>query len=310
MPSHTWIVDDQFHAESRAVMYAVKEIVASAKSAFQDILIADLVDFGRALFLDGSPQSSALDEAIYHEAMVHPALVAHPAPKRIFVAGGGEGATLREVLRHPTVQHVVMVDIDPVMISMAKQHLATWHQGAFEDPRVQLINEDARQYLANSSQTFDCILSDVAEPLVGSPAALLFTQEFFALAKARLAPGGTFALQAEGADICDYANHVSIVKTLRTVFSTVLPYQVSIPFFSSAWGFVVASDASLEQRLNASSIPQILIERRCTNLRFYDAESHQHMFAQPRFLRQASEDGTVGMIIRDDHILEVQFQPI
>ena len=309
MPSHTWVIDDQFHDESRAVMYAVKEIVVSAKSAFQEILIADLVDFGRALFLDGSPQSSALDEAIYHEALVHPALVANPAPQRVFVAGGGEGATLREVLRHPTVQQVVMVDIDPMMISMAKQHLSAWHQGAFEDSRVQVINEDARQYLANSSQTFDCILSDVAEPLAGSPAALLFTQEFFALAKARLAPGGTFALQAEAADICDFANHVSIVKTLRTVFARVLPYQVSIPFFSSAWGFVVAGDAPLEQRLNASSISQVLSDRGCENLRFYDAESHQHMFALPRFLRQAFEDAAVGMVIRDDQLLVGQFQP-
>jgi spermidine synthase len=307
MASHHWFIDDQFHNRSRAVMFAVKDIVASTRSAYQEILIADLEDFGRALFLDGCPQSSALDEGIYHEAMVHPALVACPAPKRVFVAGGGEGATVREVLRHPTVQQVIMVDIDPLMISLARQHLSTWHQGAFDDPRVQVIHEDARQYLASTPQTFDCILSDVAEPLADSPAAILFTQEFFALARSRLAPGGVFALQAEAADICDYVNHISIVKTLNTVFPTVLPYQVSIPFFSSAWGFAVAGEPSLAGRLQPSAVAQTLSERQCAHLSFYDAESHAHMFAQARFLRQALADPAVGGLLRDDHALVVEF---
>jgi spermidine synthase len=308
MASHHWFIDDQFHNKSRAVMFAVKAIVASARSDYQEILIADLEDFGRALFLDGSPQSSALDEGIYHEALVHPALVACPAPQRVFVAGGGEGATVREILRHPTVQQVIMVDIDPLMISLARQHLSTWHQGAFDDPRVQVICEDARQYLANTVQTFDCIVSDVAEPLADSPAALLFTQEFFALARSRLAPGGTFALQAEAADVCDYVNHISLVKTLRTVFPTTLPYQVSIPFFSSAWGFVVAGETGLAERLQPSVVAQTLIERQCAHLSFYDAESHQHMFSQSRFLRQALADPAVGGILRDDHVLVIEFE--
>ncbi len=88
-------------------------------------------------FLDGVPQSSELDEYVYHEALVHPCLLASTIAKNIFIAGGGEGAVLREVLRHNTVEHVTMVDIDSQVIELSRRYLAKWHQGKFDDPRAE-----------------------------------------------------------------------------------------------------------------------------------------------------------------------------
>jgi spermidine synthase len=305
MCAYHWVIDNHFKHESRAIQYQVRQVVASARSDFQDIFIVDLVDFGRALLLDGDPQSSELDEGVYHEALVQPAMLACPKPRNVFIAGGGEGATLRETLRYATVERVMMVDIDPVMVSLARQHLFAWHRGAFEDPRAQVLHEDARAYLAHTSEKFDCILVDVADPLEGSPAALLYTQEFYAICRDHLTPGGTLALQAEPADSCDFGAHISVVKTVRQCFGSVLPYSASVPFFGSNWGFVLASDQDLNSRLTPEAIEQALRERKVQGLRYYDTETHRHMFALPRFVRQALEDPAQGMIIRDDHLLVV-----
>ncbi|HEY7416431.1 MAG TPA: hypothetical protein VH593_14655, partial [Ktedonobacteraceae bacterium] len=153
MRAHNWVIE--FRAGGRSNMFHVTDVVASIRSPFQEILIADIEGHDRALFLDGIPQSSQADEFIYHEALVHPPLVVHKRPERVFVAGGAEGATVREILKHATVKRVVMVDIDDVLVDLAKEHLTAWHQGVYEDPRVQLICGDARKYLAETSETFD-----------------------------------------------------------------------------------------------------------------------------------------------------------
>lgn len=304
MQAHNWMID--FRGDSRANMYRVLKTVAAKTSQFQEILIVDTLGFGRALFLDGIPQSASSDEYIYHEALVHPALAAHSRPKKVFIAGGGEGAVLREVLKHNTVERVVMVDIDDVMVDFAKQYLGEWHLGAFEDKRVQLVNDDARAYLSGTQEMFDCILLDATDPLEGGPAALLFTTEFFTLAKSHLNAGGTFGMQAETTDSGTYTAHISIIKTLRHCFNTVFSYGTSISFYGLTWGFVVASDQAIEHRFSPLTLAQTLRERNCSDLKFYDTESHLHMFSLPKYLRDAIENPSVGMIIRDDQLLVVE----
>lgn len=305
MQAQNWVID--FRGEGRANMYRVAHTVMAATSRYQELLIVDTFGFGRALFIDGVPQSATSDEYIYHEALVHPALVAHHAPKSVFIVGGGEGAVLREVLKCNTVERVVMVDIDEMMVDLAKTHLSEWHQGAFEDTRVQLVIDDARTYLAGTQETFDCILVDVPDPVAGSPAALLFTTEFCALSKSRLNEGGTFAMQAETTDHGAYTAHVSIIKTLQQSFNVVLPYQTTIPFYGLPWGFAVASDQRIQERFATITLEQTLHERHCSDLKFYDAESHLHMFSLPKHLRKAIADPNTGTLIRDDQILVLKW---
>ncbi|MDP6783722.1 MAG: spermidine synthase, partial [Dehalococcoidia bacterium] len=126
----------------------VEAALYRGRSAYQSIEVLELAEFGRSLILDGKTQSTEEDEFVYHEALVHPALVAHHSPRRVFIAGGGEGATLREVLRHRTVRQAVMVDIDREVVEICRRLLPKHHQGSFEDPRTQLLFEDAYNYLA------------------------------------------------------------------------------------------------------------------------------------------------------------------
>jgi len=201
--------------------YSIERELVSRRTRFQQLEICDTRTFGRALFLDDKIQSAESDEHIYHETLVHPALIAHPAPRSVYIAGGGEGATLREALRHPSVERAVMVDIDGEAIDFVKEHMVAWHQGAFDDPRTELVIGDARERLARREETFDAIVVDVTDPVAGGPSYLLFTEEFYRLAAARLKPGGLLSVQAESMAMPLIAGHAAVVRTLGRVFPVV-----------------------------------------------------------------------------------------
>ena len=139
-PAGDWFLDQ----ESPGDLVAVKkeEVAAAGQTSFQsyEIFVSSL--WGKALILDGRLQSAEVDEFVYHEALVHPVMVAHPEPRRGLILGGGEGATLREVLRHPPVTQAVMVDIDEELVNICRQLLPTFHRGALDDPRATLIFTD------------------------------------------------------------------------------------------------------------------------------------------------------------------------
>src|SRR5690348_6876764 len=109
--------------------HKLAKIVKSVRTPFQRAVLADSYSFGRCLILDGEMQSAQADEFIYHECLVHPAMTLHAKPRDILVLGGGEGATVREILRYPSVRHVTMVDIDAQVIAFAKKYLGSWHRG-------------------------------------------------------------------------------------------------------------------------------------------------------------------------------------
>ena len=119
-------------------LHSIKQVIYSGKTKFQSIDIVDTGSFGISLVLDGKIQSSEQDEFIYHEALVHPAMLSHSNPERVFIAGGGEGATLHEVLTHNTVRRVAMVDIDKEVVDICRRFLATFHRGSFNDPRAEI----------------------------------------------------------------------------------------------------------------------------------------------------------------------------
>ena len=267
-------------------LYSVKQTLVSKRTPFQSLDICDTVAFGRALFLDGKPQSAERDEHIYHEALVQPALIAHPNPRSVYIAGGGEGATLREVLRHPSVERVVMVDIDGDAVEFARLHMQSWHKGGFDDPRSEVVIDDARAYLQRSNEKFDAIIVDVTDPISGGPSYLLFTQEFYQLALDRLNPGGIMAVQGESASPVLLTGHVAIKATMQSVFAHVHDYSAFIPFFGEPWGFVVASQDPLIESLTAAEIDRRLKARAiCGD--FYDGETHIGIFSRPRAVRKA-----------------------
>lgn len=267
--------------------YEVDRVVVRRQTPFQSVEILDTVAFGRALFLDNDIQSAAADEFIYHEALVHPAMVAHPTPRRVFIAGGGEGATLREVLRHNTVERVVMVDIDPDVVALCREYMPEWPAGAFDDPRVELIHADARAYLQDHPDLYDCIIVDITAPFDGGPSYLLFTQEFYTLVRERLAPDGLVVTQAESSRFDDISKFCAIAHTLGQVFPTTRVYEAYLPSFAEPWGFALGTKGPDPAALDKAAVDAVLAQRGCDGLRYYDGETHQGLFATPRYIREA-----------------------
>jgi spermidine synthase len=222
--------------------YRLKSVIYYGKTAFQNVLIADTYNYGRALMLDGAIQSAEDDEAVYHELLVQPAMLRHPEPRDVLIIGGGEGATLREVLVHSSVKSATMVDLDREVVELCREHLTGWHMGAFDDPRARMVFDDGRKFVADADSRYDVVIIDVVDMLDNGPAQSLYTRQFYELLHRRLRPGGIVVVQAlEFSFLVDKA-HAALARTLRTVFPEVHSYRVHVPSFLSCWGFLVASD--------------------------------------------------------------------
>jgi spermidine synthase len=270
--------------------YRVRGTLYTGQTRYQSMQVIDTHEFGRCLVLDGKLQSSQRDEFIYHEALVHPALITHSQPSTVFIAGGGEGATLREVLAHRSVKKAVMVDIDEEAVDVCRRFLPSLHQGCFDDPRVELLHLDARKYLSESEQKFDAIVMDITDPVEGGPSSMLYTREFYGIVAERLAPGGVLAVQSGPCNLHDMAVFTAISSTLREVFPKVFPYTASVPSFGGAWGFMLAAKDLDPLALSAGEIDSRLSVRVGQELRFYDGTTHQGMFRLPRYLRYAMRE--------------------
>jgi len=281
---HKWFSD--YISPDLTVLHSIKERIYSGRTKFQSIEILSTGSFGVCLILDGKIQSSEVDEFIYHEALVHPAMLTHPRPERVFIAGGGEGATLREVLAHKTVKRAVMVDIDEEVVSLCRRLLPSWHQKAFDDPRVELHFVDARKYLEESTEKFDVIIIDLVDPLEHGPARLLYTREFYQIVEQKLGPAGIMSVQAESAEWTSLDNFTAITSTLRNVFPIAHPYQVHVPSFLGLWGFVAASQSLDPCELTPEEIDNRISTRISKKLKSYDGLTHQAMFTIPKHIRQ------------------------
>ncbi|MEI6512142.1 MAG: polyamine aminopropyltransferase [bacterium] len=285
------------HTEAVQFVYSIDSVLFQGVTPFQHVNIVEVPRFGKSLFLDHKIQSSQLDEFIFHESMVHPAMITHPEPKKVAIAGGGEGASLRDALRHKSVQAATMVDIDEKFVDIAKEHLPEWHQGSFQDPRSTLIYADARRWLQSNTDKFDVILSDLTDPLEAGPAVYLFTKDFYSLAFDALNDDGILAIQAGCANNNSPYLFVSLIKTLREVFPFVRPYWAFVTTFLMPWGFILASKKHDPLELSQSDIAHRLSERGITNTRYYSPVMHHGMFALPPYI----EDGVkeYGRVLTD-----------
>lgn len=269
-----------------ATMLQVRQVLYSGSTAYQKVEVLESNLFGRSLVLDGKTQSTERDEHIYHEALVHPAMLLHPDPRSVFIGGGGEGATLREVLAHNSVATVSMLDLDGEVVDLCRELLPRHHQGSFDDPRVNLIHEDARGFLLEGEETYDVMIMDLVDPLEAGTAYLLYTEEFYRIVKSKLNPGGIMVTQSGPAGLLSYQECFTTIRnTLSGIFATAISAQVHVPAFQTLWSFTLASDSPLSFPED-DQVDAMLKERIAKPLRFYDSESHRHMFALPKFLRE------------------------
>jgi len=281
--SGKWYLETVF--PDLAIMLQVRQVLYSGKTEYQSVEVLESETFGRSLILDGKTQSTERDEHIYHETLVHPAMLMHPGPRTVFIGGGGEGGTLREVLAHNSVVRVTMLDIDREVVELCRRYLPQHHQGSFEDPRVTLAHEDAREYLSGTEDTFDVMIMDLVDPMEGGTAFLLYTEEYYQIAKSKLNPGGILVTQSGPAGLLSYQEcFTTIYNTLGSIFKYPAPFQVHVPSFQTLWGFTLASDSPLPSS-SESQVDALAAKRIVKSLKYYDGESHLSMFALPKFLR-------------------------
>ena len=286
-----WYVE-QF-APTEAHHHAIEETYYAGRTAFQHVAVLRTAVFGKMLVLDGDTQSSQADERIYHETLVHPALAALDRRDEILILGGGEGATLREVLRRPDVRRATMVDIDGEVVDLARRYLPEWAAGAFDDSRARVVIGDALAFLRDDDGTYDAVISDLTEPLPDSPSNPLFCDAVFLDIKKRLAPGGVYVLQASTAGFHNMALHAKMARSLRRHFAHVRSFYAHVPAFDNDWAFLACSDAVDVGALSSERIDAYVGGLRGENY-FYDAETHRRIFSLPLYLRrELARDGDV-----------------
>lgn len=226
----TTLAEDKFYQD---------RIVLAESSPWQRIVVTQGRS-GMRLFLNGNLQFAQADEYRYHEALVHPAMAAHGAPRKVAVLGGGDGMAVREVLRHPQVESVTLVELDPNMTRLFGSHpaLVQLNEGALRSPKVKVVNADAFKWLEDIRETFDVIIVDFPDPTNFS-VGKLYTNSFYALLEQRLAASG-YAVVQTTSPLVARQSFWTVVTTLESVGLAATPYHAHVPSFGE-WGFVIAS---------------------------------------------------------------------
>lgn len=263
----SWIEDrtGKFYIRIEAERHLV-----SRRSAYQQIDVYQTEQFGNVLVLDSHIQTTESDEFFYHEMLVHPAMYAHRSPRKVLIVGGGDGGALEEVLKHKP-ELAVMVEIDPMVVEVSREHLAGINRGSFDAPNARVLFEDAFTFLQETTEEFDVIIVDCPDP-VGA-AEVLYTSDFYTLVRKRLRPEGIVAVQTES-PIMQMAIHQRALAAIAGAFEHVAVYLGTVPIYPcSIWSFALASLVPDGHRQARNA--------KLTDLRYYQPEQHDHYFALP-----------------------------
>ncbi|MDD3420479.1 MAG: polyamine aminopropyltransferase [Candidatus Gastranaerophilales bacterium] len=271
---YTELHDDQFGITMRA-----KNVLYRGKSDFQEIDIIDTEFFGKVLLLDGLVMTTEKDEVFYHEMIVHIPMLSHPEPKDILVIGGGDGGTIREVLRHPSVKRAVLCEIDGEVIEVCKKYMPQL-AGKLDDPRVDIQVRDGIEYIANSKNEFDVILIDSTDPM--GPGEGLFTEEFYKNVNAALKQGGIMVCQSES-PFADQKEIKMMQPLLKKAFPIVKTYVGPMPTYPGgywSWTFCSNTVKPLE------FIDEARADEITKGSKIYNKEVHKAAFALPNFVKE------------------------
>lgn len=258
----------------------VKEVLFSQQSLFQKIEIIDSDStLGKILTLDGLMMTTEGDEHFYHEMIAHIPMMSHKCPKSVLVIGGGDGGTVREVLKHDTVEKVVLCEIDGMVIDTCRKYLPTI-AGKLDDPRVEVLVQDAIEYVKTKEDEFDIVLIDSTDPM--GPGEGLFTEEFYTNVKKSLKKGGIVSAQSES-PVVNKEEIKKMYTLLKKVFPITSTYTSPIPTYPGgywAWAFCSEEVKPLSY----------IDEKRCKEItktcKIYNKEYHMARFALPNFLKE------------------------
>ncbi len=262
-------------------------LVEASKTRFQDLEIHETPQFGKLFRLDGCFMTSEREEFVYHETLIHPALAALSAPKRVLIIGGGDGGAAEEALKHPSLDQVVMVELDEKVVEIAKQHFGAIHRGAFVHPKLKLLIDDGLKYLAETKEKFDHVALDLPDPI--GPATALYEESFFRDCKRSLAPGGVLTLHM-GSPWSRPDRVRMLYGRLAKMFKIARPYTMFIPLYGCLWSMCACSDSTDVASVGATEIDARVSARGVTHLQYYNGATHQALFALPNFVRDLTVD--------------------
>jgi len=275
--------------------YTIKETLYRCRTRFQDLEIVSTPELGRVLLLDRITQVAEKGEFQYHEPMVHPALACHPAPSRVMVIGGGDGCTLREVLKYHTVDAIDFVDLDGEVVDCARKYLSDLNENAFDAPRVHLHITDGREFVKETASTYDIIIMDMTDPF--GPSRYLYTREFFRHVKdAFKDEHGIFVMHSES-PISRPDAFACIQKTLCSVFHHVQPLYTYIQMYGVLWSVSLASDSTAIRSVNARQIDSRMVERGVTGLKAVNGATVEAMRVAYPYIDEIRQNR--GRIITD-----------
>jgi len=249
------------------------------QSEFQKVEIFESKAFGNVLTLDGLMMTTEKDEFFYHEMISHVPLCSHINPQNVLVIGGGDGGTVREVIKHATVKQVTLCEIDGLVIKASKEFLPTI-AGKLDDERVSVRVEDAIEFIKDKKGEYDVVLIDSTDPM--GPGEGLFTEEFYTNVKESLKPGGIVCAQSES----PFANQKEIQKIyplLRKVFNYVAPFCGPIPTYPGGyWSWAFCSE-TVEPNGEIDTARAMQVGQEC---KLYNKELHRAVFAVPNFVKE------------------------
>ncbi|UCF88313.1 MAG: polyamine aminopropyltransferase [bacterium] len=266
------------HTPHAGITMEVRKSIYHGESKFQTLDILDTFEFGRMLLLDGVVMLTERDEFVYHEMLAHVPLNTHPSPAKVLVIGGGDGGTVREVLKHPEVAEVTLVEIDPMVVEASMEHLPGLSEG-LKDPRTRIVYDDGVRFVSEAQPgSYDVILVDSTDPV--GPAEALFAEDFFRNCSKALGPDGIFVSQSES-PFFHLPFMVETYKLVEGIYPQAAFYLASVPTYpSGTWSFLMG--------VRDGSLPLT----RCRDheklaTKYYNRQVHLASFQLPRFLKEA-----------------------
>ncbi|MGC8869014.1 MAG: polyamine aminopropyltransferase [Sulfurihydrogenibium sp.] len=266
----------EYQTKNTGLTVKVKE-AKHIQSKYQEILLLDTYEYGKMLVLDGAVQTTERDEFIYHEMLSHPALIKHRNPERVLVIGGGDGGTVREVLKHPEVKQVHLCEIDEEVIKVSKEHLPTI-SNQLDNPKVSIFVEDGNKFLDERKSYYDVILLDLSDPV--GPAEALFKRAFYEKVKGALREGGIMAAQTESPFLQELYFKTA-VKEIQKVFKYYGTYLAFIPTYPAGmWSFTIASDDVDVTKTDGKELEKL----KNLNTKYFCDKIYTSLFSLPKFV--------------------------
>lgn len=261
--------------------FQITEIIYQSKTEYQDLVIFETPFFGRVLALDNVIQTTERDEAAYHEMITHVPILAHGSVKDVLIIGGGDGGALRDVLKHSAIKTVIMVEIDRSVVELCQKFLPSISDGAFGDPRSELIIADGLSFVRETDQRFDLIIVDSTDPI--GPSLPLFSDEFYSDCRKILRTDGIFICQS-GVSFVQKDEAQKTHKRLKDIYEDAALYLTVVPTY--AFGFMTLGWGARSTTARSTDINTVRSRFSAANIdtHYYTPEIHIACFSLPAYM--------------------------